>query len=322
MTQRRINLSILLIIFIAGVTTLLLKLTDGESVADSENIELTSSNTPTLKPAVKVEQITNTPTLMLNTDAAFLEGADRQNGQLVVMHRPKWKFDGNLIIQIENLSTAAANGNSEASYILAMNLRYCYKSPADDIALEKKLEQANEFSDSELAVGRITEKYEYCAGIDQKQRKQFYSYSEAAASNGYVAAQEVIGRTTPESFMESQGHQDLEREEFIIMRDNFTKQKIGFLQQAAENGSIIALAMLSRMNRAQKSGNNGYVKSFAFNKLILELTQSNETYNRYSRSQQKLHALLTSEEIDNAYAMSEQWLEVIKANGTLYLNRN
>lgn len=321
MTQHRIKLSILSIILIACLTTFLLSLTDGASVADSPNIEFTSSATPPLKSTVKTEEINTTPTDIPNTKA-ILEGAGTQNSQMVVIHRPGWKFDGNLIVQLEKLRSAATNGDNEASYILAMNLRYCYNSPADDIALEKKLEQANEFSDSELAVGRITEKYEYCSGIDQKQRNQFYSYSEAAANNGYVAAQEVIGRTTPEFFMESQGYEDLEREEFIRMRDNFIKQKIEFLEQAAQNGSIKALVSLSHMNRAQKIGEKGYVKSFAFNQLILELTQNNEIYNRYSRYQQKLHSQLTSDEIDNAFAMSEEWLEVIKANGTLYLNEN
>ena len=122
--------------------------------------------------------------------------------------------------------------------------------------------------------------------------------------------------------MKSQGYEDLKREEFIIMRDNFIEQKIGFLERAAQNGSIKALVRLSRMNLTQKFGENGYVKSFGFNQLILELTQNNEIYNRYSRYQQKLHSQLTSEEIDNAFAMSEEWLEVIKANGTLYLNGN
>ena len=92
------------------------------------------------------------------------------------------------------------------------------------------------------------------------------------------------------------------------------------MEQAAQNGSITALVRLSRMNRSQKLGDNGYVKSFAFNQLILELTQNNEIYNRYSWLQQKQYSQLTSDDIDNAFSMSEQWLEIIKANGTLYLN--
>ena len=320
MTQRRIKLSILSIILIACSSTFILNLTGGTSVADSSNFEYTSSNTQVLKPTFKAE-ITTTSTDTPNIKA-ILEGESTKNNQMVVMHRPVWKFDGNLIVQLEKLKSAAVNGDKEASYILAMNLRYCYPSPEDDIALEKKLEQVSEFSDSERAVAIILERYEYCSGIVQKQRNQFYKYSESAANNGYVPAQEDIGKTTPEFFMESQGHEDLEREEFIIIRDNFIKQQVIFLEQAAQNGSIKALTRLSRMNRSQKLGGNGYAKSFAFNQLILELTQDNKTYDMYSRYQQKLHSQLTSEEIDDAFAMSDEWLEIIRGNGTLYLIRN
>jgi len=241
---------------------------------------------------------------------------------MVVMHRPDWKFDENLFVQLERLKSAAASGDDEASYILAMNLRYCYHGPIDDIALEKKLEQAYEFGDSERAVGRIIEKYEYCSGITNKQRGQFYSYFESAANNKNVAAQEVIGRTTPEFFMEFQGYKNLGRNEYIQMRDNFITQKIEFLEQAGKNGSIRALIKLSSMNRSQNFGANGYVKSFAFNQLILELTPDNKLYNRYSWFQDKLYSQLSSEEIDTAFAMYDEWLETITTSGTLYLNRN
>ncbi|NQZ28541.1 MAG: hypothetical protein HRT55_19760 [Colwellia sp.] len=312
MTARRIKFSILFIILITCLTTFLLNFTDGASIQASPNIEVSSATNQTLKTPVNAEEIISTAIV------TAIEGTDTQKGQMVVMHRPNWKFAENLVVQLEKLISAAENGDNEASYILSMNLRYCFSSPIDDIALEQKLEQVYEFSDSEVAVARITEKYQYCAGIEQKQRTQFYSYSAAAANNGYVAAQEVIGRTTAEFFMESQGYQDLEREEFIIMRDNFIEQKVGFLERAAQHGSISALARLSGMNRSQKLGGNGYAKSFAFNHLILELTQSNKTYDRYSRYQQKLHSQLTSEEIENAFAMSAEWLAIIKANGTLY----
>ncbi len=321
MTQRRIKLSVLSIILIACIISFFFNLTDGSSVVDSLNYELTSSNTQPLKPTGEAEETTATSMDTPNTKT-ILAGDGRENGQMIVMHRPDWKFDGNLIVQLENLRNAATNGDNEANYILAMNLRYCFNSPIDDIALEKKLEQAYEFSDSELFVSRITAKYEYCSGIEQNQRNQFYSYSEAAAINGYVAAQEVISRITPEFFMESQGYGNLERDEFIMMRDNFIEQKIRFLKQAAQNGSIEALGRLSRMNRSQKIKGNGYVKSFAFNHLILELTQNNKVYDRYSWYQQKLHSQLTSEELDDAFVMSEEWLEIIKANGTLYLIEN
>ena len=99
-------------------------------------------------------------------------------------------------------------------------------------------------------------------------------------------------------------------------------QKIKFLEQAAQHGSIKALIRLSTMNRSQRFGENGYVNSFAYNQLILALTQSNETYNRYAWLQQKQRSQLTLDEVDAANSISAQWLEIIKTNGTLYLNGN
>jgi hypothetical protein len=131
-----------------------------------------------------------------------------------------------------------------------------------------------------------------------------------------------MGRISPAFFMKSQGYDDVEREDFIKIRDSFIEQKIGLLEQAAQNGSINAIGRLAYINRFQKPGEMGYVKAFGFNQVILELTQSNKIYNKYSRYQQTLHSQLTSEEIDNAFAMSEEWLDIIKANGTLYLNGN
>jgi len=320
MTHRKVNLSILLIMLITFLTAIILNLVDSSSVADATNIKLSSSTTPPLKTIVKAEN-TATPSGIAEPKT-IVEDTGIQNGQLVIMQRPDWKFEGNLKEQLERLKIAAENGNDEASYVLAMNLRHCYYSPVDDIAFEKKLEQVYEFSDNELAVANITKRYEYCSGIDQKQRNQFYNYSKDAASNGYVAAQEYIGSITSELFMESQGYKNLERDQFIKVRDGFIEQKIGFLQQAAKNGSIKALIRLSNMNHSQNYGENGHVKSFAFNQLILELTQNNKTYNKYSWFQQRMHPQLTSDEIDNAFAMSEEWLEIIRSNGTLYLNGN
>ncbi len=321
MTQGKIKMSVLLIILIACLTTYLLNLTDSPAVADSSNIALTNLTNHSLKTTVKAEAITVNPT-NISEPKAIIEGTREKNGQLVVIHRPDWKFDGKLVEQLERLKFAAENGDNEANYVLAMNLRYCYHSPVDDSALELKLEQVYEFSDNELAVANITKKYEYCSGITQRQRNQFYRYSETAAVNGYVAAQENIGSITPEFFMESQGYKNLERDEFVKMRDNFIEKKIGFLEQAAQNGSIKALISLSNMNYSQNYGEHGYVKSFAFNQLILELTQSNKTYNKFSWFQQRMHQQLTSVEIDGAFAMSEHWLEIIRANGTLYLPEN
>jgi hypothetical protein len=316
MTVHRIKLYLISIIFIASITTVLFNYIDSKLVSGTLNAELNTQNTPLLKSAVK--EIDGIPTKKVNGDA-FRERPIR-NDQMVVMHRPDWKLNRNFKEHIEELIIIAANGDSKANYIIAMNLRHCYYAPADDITFDKKLEQAYEYSDADIAVDRITERYEYCFGIKQKQRNQFFKYLEIASNRGYVVAQEIMGSITPALFMKSQGYEELERSDFIRKRDDFIEQKVRYMEQAAKNGSIKALSRLSNMNRSQIIGENGYVKSYAFNQLILEFTQNNEIYNRYSWFQEKLYPQLTPEEIKNALAMSEEWLTKIKINGTLYLN--
>ena len=316
MMRRRINLYLISITFIASIATVLFNDMDSKPASGSLNAELNTQNSPLPKSIVK--EINSIPTKEANENA-FNERSI-QNDQMIVMHRPDWKLDGNFKDHLEKLIIIATKGDNKANYIIGMNLRHCYYAPANGIALDKKLEQAYEYSDADIAVDRITERYEYCFGIQQKQRNQFYKYLEMASNKGYVFAQEVVGSITPELFMNSQGYEKLERSDFIRKRDNFIEQKVRYLEQAAENGSIKALARLSNMNRSQIIGGNGYVRSYAFNQLILEFTQNNEMYNRYSWFQQKLYPQLTPEEIENALAMSEEWLTKIKVNGTLYLN--
>ena len=66
----------------------------------------------------------------------------------------------------------------------------------------------------------------------------------------------------------------------------------------------------------------GRAQSFAFNQIILELTDDNELYSRYAKYQQNLQTQLTSEEMDQASTTAIAWLKIIRANGTLYLNDN
>ena len=55
------------------------------------------------------------------------------------------------------------------------------------------------------------------------------------------------------------------------------------------------------------------------NLLILELTDDNELQSRYSWFVQRRESELSPEQIEQAQVLSEQWLAMIKANGSLYL---
>jgi hypothetical protein len=242
------------------------------------------------------------------------------NAQLLPMKRPKWKLEQPFSIRLESLEREAAEGDNVARYILALNLRYCYYSALDAESLEAKLDEAHEFNDGGVTVDKTIERYEYCAGLGHEKPRQFFTHLESAALDGFVAAQEVIASITPEFYMKSQGYKSLDRDEYISKRDKFTQQKKEFLEQAALHGSVNALISLSNLHNSQTFGDNGHIKSFALNHLILELTQSNKIYNRYSWFKERQYEQLRPEQIEKALDMSNEWLQTINRNGTLYLS--
>jgi len=242
-----------------------------------------------------------------------------QNGQLVIMQRPEWTVDGQLQQHLPALEKLADSGDVKAAYILAMNLRFCVAAPVTDDELQQRLQQAHQYQDDGAAVTELTERYEFCAGVDGLQRQQFYHYFTAAAVLGYVPAQEMIGLVTPAFYMKLTADADLDRDAYVKKRDAFIQQQLAVLESASQQGSLNALIQLSRMHYSQNFGKHGRVKAYAMNQTILELAQDNDLYNKYSWFQQRAQTELTSEEIDSALVMSQQWLDIIKANGTLYL---
>jgi len=106
------------------------------------------------------------------------------------------------------------------------------------------------------------------------------------------------------------------------MGGGFVQQQVDFLSSAAQHGSIRALIKLSQLHYAQTVGEDGRLQAYAFNQMIMELTDDTELYNRYNWFQERAQSAFTAEEIDQAMVMSEQWLSTIKANGTLYLHKD
>ncbi|WP_127019594.1 hypothetical protein [Rheinheimera mangrovi] len=239
--------------------------------------------------------------------------------QMVVIERTDWKLDQPLRTQLTRLKNRADQGELQAAYVLAMNLRFCASAALNEADLEARLQQAYDYKDDGLAITNIKERYEFCAGINQQQRNEFYAYLETAAKAGYVPAQEEMATITPEQFMKLAGETELEREAYIQKRDDFIRQQLLLLESASQHGSIPALITLSNMHHSQNYGEHGRAKSYAFNLLILELADDNELQSRYSWFVQRRQSELTPEQIEQAHTLSEQWLARIKANGTLYL---
>ncbi|MBY0418963.1 MAG: hypothetical protein K2W88_13000 [Pararheinheimera sp.] len=239
--------------------------------------------------------------------------------QMVVIERTDWKLDQPLRTQLTRLKNRADQGDLQAAYSLAMNLRFCSMAPLDETDLEARLQQAYEYKDDGVAIADIKERYEFCEGINQQQRDEFYAYLESAAKAGYVPAQEEMATITPEQFMQLTGSTELEREAYIQKRNEFFQLQLSLLESASLHGSIKALITLSNMHHSQNYGEHGRAKSYAFNLLILELADDNELQSRYSWFVQRRQSELTPEQIEQAHTLSQQWLAIIKANGTLYL---
>jgi hypothetical protein len=243
-------------------------------------------------------------------------------GQLVIMLRPDWTLNNNLLAHFGQLALAAKQGDSEAAYVLGMNLRNCYVVPEDAAALAERLQQAYQFNDNGEAAAHITERHDFCLGVNKQQRSQFYAYLAMAASKGFVPAQEAIAMITPEQYMNAAGYAKLERNDYVAKRIGFIQQQVDFLSSAAQHGSITALIKLSKLHHAQTVGQDGRLQAYAFNQMIMELTDDTELYNRYNWFQQRAQSVFTPEEIEQALAMSEQWLSIIQASGTLYLHND
>ncbi|RVT48163.1 hypothetical protein EMM73_02395 [Rheinheimera sediminis] len=239
--------------------------------------------------------------------------------QLVVIERPDWTLDQPLQTQLITLKNRADQGDLPAAYSLAMNLKFCNTAPLDETDLEERLQQAYQYKDDGFAIADIKQRYEFCEGIDQQQRAEFYLYLESAAKAGYVPAQEEMATITSEQFMQLADSTELEREAYIQKREEFIQLQLSLLESASQHGSIKALITLSTMHHSQNYGANGRAKSYALNLLILELTDDNELQSRYSWFVQRRESELSPEQIEQAQVLSQQWLTLIKANGTLYL---
>lgn len=133
MALRKINIYLISIIFIASIAIILFNWINSNSVLNASNVELSSQNPLFSKSTIK--ETDDIPTKRPNANA--FAGKSIQNAQMVIMHKPSWKLDGNFKEHLDKLIIIAATGDSEANYIIAMNLRHCYYAPIDETALRR-----------------------------------------------------------------------------------------------------------------------------------------------------------------------------------------
>ncbi|MBE0362765.1 hypothetical protein PULV_a0327 [Pseudoalteromonas ulvae UL12] len=285
------------------------------------------SQPSTIQPSMVTDSFLSAPTDGLaNKNTASDQPSTVPNPQhtdstgraLKIMDTPNWKRSGLLIDHLPQLKKAADAGDIDSKYILAENLQYCFYAPLDDEALQTKLDTVATYSDAGEAADQVIEKYTYCQHITQTERSQFYHYLADAAQLGSVAAQARFSGLTAEFYMQSQGFKTIQRDAYIAKRDAFNQQKLTFLTQASLHGNEMALMTLSNLHHTQQTGKNSLAHSYALNRLLMDITQSDEVYNRYAYFEQRQYPQLSENDKMIAEERLIQWRNIIDRNGTLY----
>lgn len=227
-----------------------------------------------------------------------------------------WQLNSPLASSIDELLALALSGDSEARFVLARNLEYCYYSARSDQEHEIKRQQALSYSDADSAISRIDERYRYCIDVQPSVFAGFFSHLEASAAAGFVLAQEHYGAINTDFYMKVQGFNELKRDDYIAKREAFENRKVEFLDRAMRSGSINAMARLSQL-ASHQLGSYGLVEAYAINNVIMQLTDDNTLFNRYAWLNEKLEQRLTQTEVLDALAQSQALITTINNSPTL-----
>ena len=252
------------------------------------------------------------------TNKQTVENFNVQNLSPSFKQHPDWRITGKLKDKFDDLIQRFDNGDLIAGYVLSMNLKYCWNSPSSEVLYNHKLQLALDNNESSQYIAHLTEKYNKCQGISDAQRQQFYHYLNASAEQGLVIAQEQFSQINAEFYMNSQYNAELSRADYVATRDSFIDKKLFFLTQAANQGSLKAMATLSNMYHSQNYGAKGWIKAYAYNQAILNFTDNNELYRRYQWYIEKSSQQLSPEELILAEEIASKLIKSVNNNGTLY----
>lgn len=298
----------------------------GKSLLSNQSENFTKHNLPLPDSDASTNSISSNndqpndfvPPVAMENDSQSEIKTNANYGAPTFQIRPNWHIDGKLIEQIKDLKTRFENGDKEAGYILAMNLRYCWRAPVDQKGFDARMQSAEDNHEVGAFIRRLEDSYEKCQGVDTTQKQQFYQIMQATAEQGYVPAQESYSQFNAEFYMASQDKKSLPRDEYIAEQKKFIAEKLNFLSRAAEKGSLKAMTKLANMYNSQNYGEKGWIKAYAYNQAILRFTDDNVLYRRYQWYIEKLTKNMNADEIAQAQELSLQLTTTIDANGTLY----
>jgi hypothetical protein len=249
-------------------------------------------------------------------------------GNLAWQTRPKWQLDGLLVDQLSTLQKTYQRGDNAAGFVLAAYLSRCSKAPSSEKELEEKVNAAIDTDEQNLAE-QMMRRYYFCDGVSEELRSQHLERFIALAKDGFTPALEVMGSLPSKQYMQYMQLQDLPRDAFIAARDAFEKSKYAYLNQAAEQGSMLALLKLSSLNShppalIQEKRNDGHTSlslALAYATVVKHFTQDDVVYGRAEFTQNRLYQQATAAELHLAATLSENMISKIELGGQAYSAR-
>ena len=240
--------------------------------------------------------------------------------------RPDHRLRGKLINHIAELTALFAQGNDAAGFKLAMNLSTCTRAAISQEELDADVEQWLGDDKEQYFIDTRVARFNFCEGVSQLEREQHLVYLNQLAESGFTPALEILGEMSDRKYMQSSQPSNLPRDQYIKIRSQFQQTKYRYLNQAAAQGSMLALQRLSWVNahhpklvKEQHSEQHSAVSLALANTIaLLYFSENNLTYDRATLQQNKLYQIATSEEIYLAEELAPNIIELIRHSGQAY----
>ncbi|WP_448556537.1 hypothetical protein [Thalassotalea montiporae] len=229
-----------------------------------------------------------------------LTGIERQSTS-------SWKLSTPLHTQLAQLEYLSENGNLQAAFILAKNLRYCFYTPSDEASYQDRVNEALDNNEADNYLAKLAENYEYCQGVMHATKKQFAHYLAVAANQGHLDAMLDYGFANTELLVKVES----ETRPALTARAEVLAAQQEYLKTAALQGHVKAIARLSDNLWQQKFGNNDGSQALAYLYLLLELTDDSQLYSRYQWQEQRMSKQLSPEKVAQARELSQDLLSNI-----------
>lgn len=220
----------------------------------------------------------------------------------------RWKLSTPLQTQLAQLEQLSANGDVQATYILAKNLRYCFYTPSNEESYQERVSEALNNDEGDTYLSNLEELFQYCQNVTHATKKQFARYLTLAANQGHIEAMIDYGFANTELLVkvESETLSTLDARVAVLAAQQ------EYLTTAAQQGHLKAISRLSDNLWQQKFGNNDGIQALAYLYLFLELTDDNQLYSRYQWQEQRILKQLSSEKVAQARELSKELLSNIQ----------